>query len=77
MQIEISVETYQLQGSRWEQARRERDDLCNKRRFGSGKVSCIAERIALILASLLSISCQVKEYRTTSTGRINISINKT
>jgi len=39
---------------------REREDLCNKRRFGSGKVSNIAQRIALILASLRSISCKIK-----------------
>lgn len=34
----------------------ERQYLCNKRRFGSGNVSTIAERIALTRASFLSIS---------------------
>lgn len=34
----------------------ERQYLCNKRRFGSGNVSTIAERIAFTRASFLSIS---------------------
>lgn len=35
------------------------DYLCNNRRLGSGNVSNIAERIALIRASLRSISNQI------------------
>ena len=54
---------YQKKG---EVGRKSEDNLCNKRRFGSGKVSTIAERIALILASLRSISCKIKQSRITS-----------
>lgn len=46
-------------------ARDGRDYLCNKRRFGSGNVSIIAERIAFIRASFRSISYPIKSRETT------------
>jgi hypothetical protein len=43
---------------------RKRDYLCNNRRFGSGNVSIIAERIAFSRASFRSISYSIKSRAT-------------